>query len=124
MRRSARREPSVLVRRRSHAVVCERCFVADRPLARLRGMLGRKEPAHGEGLLLKPTAAVHTCFMRFPIDVVFLDSELRVVAVTTDLKPWRGAARRGARSVLELRAGESRRRGIEIDDELVLVPRD
>src|SRR5436190_3582991 len=122
MRLASPPAPSVLLRRQSHTVVCERCFVADKPLTRLRGMLGRKEPAPGEGLLLKPTAAIHTCFMRFPIDVVFLDSELRVVGLTTDLKPWRGAARRGARSVLELRAGESRRRQIEIDDELVLVP--
>src|ERR671935_1470608 len=107
MRLGSPREPSVLVMRRSQTVVCERCFVADKPLTRLRGMLGRKEPAPGEGLLLKPTAAIHTCFMRFPIDVVFLDADLRVVGVTTGLKPWRGAVRRGARSVLELRAGES-----------------
>ena len=112
---------AVLLRGRSETVLCERCLVADNPLARLRGMLGRGEPAPGEGLLLKPTAAVHTCFMRYPIDVVFLDAELRVVGVAANLKPWRGAARRGARSVLELRAGESRRRRIEPGDELMLL---
>ena len=112
---------AVLLRGRSETVLCERCLVADNPLARLRGMLGRREPAPGEGLLLKPTAAIHTCFMRYPIDVVFLDAELRVVGVAANLKPWRGAARRGARSVLELRAGESRRRRIEPGDELMLL---
>jgi uncharacterized membrane protein (UPF0127 family) len=51
--------------------------------------------------------------MRFPIDAVFLNRELVVVGVETDLRPWRVAARRGAKAVLELPAGESRKRGIQ-----------
>jgi uncharacterized membrane protein (UPF0127 family) len=113
--------PSIVSSRASRAVLCERCFCADRPLTRLRGLLGRRGLERGEGLLIRPTGAVHTWFMRFPIDVVFLDSELRVVGVAADLGPWRAAARRRARAVLELRAGECRRRGIEVGDELELV---
>jgi uncharacterized membrane protein (UPF0127 family) len=93
-------------------VVCDRCTVADRPLARLRGLLGRRELPAGEGLLLRPTPSIHTWFMRFPIDAVFLTSELEVVAVYGELPAWRRAARRGARAVLELPSGEARRRGI------------
>jgi uncharacterized membrane protein (UPF0127 family) len=93
-------------------VVCERCTVADRPHTRMRGLLGRVELPAGEGLLLRPAPSVHTWFMRFPIDAVFLDGRLRVLAVSSDLRPWRLAARRGARAVLELAAGEARRRGL------------
>ena len=50
--------------------------------------------------------------MRFPIDVVFLDGGMRVLSVATDLAPWRFAGKRGTRAVLELAAGEARRRGI------------
>jgi uncharacterized protein len=98
--------------------VCERCIVADTPFARLKGLLGKSELASGEGLLVYPTFAVHTWFMRFPIDAVFLDRDLRVLRVANNLKPWRAAARRGAKAVLELSAGECRRRGIEAGNTL------
>ena len=78
-----------------------RCSVADSPLPRLKGLLGRSGLDGGEGLLIRPTSAVHTWFMRFPIDVVFLDGELRVLRIVSGLKPWRAAARRRAKVVLE-----------------------
>ena len=93
-------------------VVCERCVVADRPHTRMRGLLGRVELPSGEGLLLKPAPSIHTWFMRFPIDAVFLDDHLRVLSVAAGLRPWRFAGRRGARAVLELAAGEAQRRGL------------
>jgi uncharacterized protein len=93
-------------------VVCERCLLAETPLARLRGLLGRSSLASGEGLLLRPAGSIHTAFMRFAIDAVFLDRADRVVKVAEALRPWRAAACRGARSVLELPAGEAARRGI------------
>jgi uncharacterized protein len=100
--------------------VCERCIVAETPVMRLKGLLGRSRLASGEGLLVRPTSAIHTCFMRFPIDAVFLDRDLVVVKIVSELRPWRVAARRGARSVLELAAGESGRRGIQAGERLRL----
>jgi hypothetical protein len=93
-------------------VVCERCAVADRPASRLMGLMGRRGLDAGEGLLLSPAGSIHTCFMRFRIDAVFLDSELEVVRVRPNLRPWRAARARGARAVLELPAGESERLGV------------
>jgi uncharacterized protein len=93
-------------------VVCDRCTLAARPLARLRGLLGRRELPAGEGLLLRPSPSIHTWFMRFPIDAVFLSAELEVLAVRGSLPPWRMAGARGARAVLELAAGEAERRGV------------
>ena len=101
-------------------VLCERCTVADRPVARLRGLLGRAELPAGEGLLLRPSPSIHTWFMRFPIDVLFLDRDLRVLGVRRELGPWRMAWQRGARAVLELAAGEALRRDIRLGDQLVL----
>ena len=110
-----------LVRRHDGDPVCERCRVADRPLARMRGLLGRNELPPGEGVLLRPAASVHTWFMRFPIDVVFLDRDLRVTKVVERLAPWRVASARGARAVLELQAGECDRRGVRPGDRLFVA---
>lgn len=94
-------------------VVCERCLVAETPLARVRGLLGRRTLPSGEGLLLRPAGSVHTAFMKFAIDAVFLDRAQTVVKVASTLRPWRTAGCRGAKAVLELPAGEAARRGLE-----------
>ena len=100
--------------------LCEECVVADNPFARLRGLLGRRRLATGEGLLLRPSPSIHTWFMRFAIDVVFLDPELRVLRVAHAVKPWRFAGCRGARAVLELASGEATARGVVVGDRLEL----
>jgi len=94
--------------------------VADSPLTRLRGLLGRRGLEPGEGLLIRPTGSIHTCFMRFPIDAVFLDREGCVVGVASGVRPWRAAARRRARAVLELGAGQAVARGVAVGDRIVL----
>ena len=93
-------------------VACERCAVADHPVARMRGLLGRSDLPRGEGVLLRPAGSIHTFFMRFPIDVVFLDADDRVLEVVPHLAPWRAAGVKGARAVLELATGEADARGI------------
>jgi|SRR5215210_2012158 len=103
-------------------VLCSRCALADSPLKRMRGLLGRKHLASGEGLLVRPAPAIHTWFMRFAIDVVFLDRDLRVLSVRHGVRPWRMAAQRRARAVLELRAGEAERCGVEPGDRLEVSP--
>lgn len=101
--------------------VCERCEVADRPRHRLRGLIGRRELPAGEGMLLRPSASIHTAFMRFPIDAVFLDAKLCVLEVRHNLRPWRAAGARRARAVLELAANEAERRGVVAGERLQLV---
>jgi uncharacterized membrane protein (UPF0127 family) len=108
------------IRLQQGGVVCERCTVADSPLPRMRGLLGRRSIGSDEGVLLRPAGSIHTFFMRFPIDAVFLDRDGRVLRVVESIVPWRTAAARGARAVLELRAGESARRRITAGDVLVV----
>jgi uncharacterized protein len=109
----------VAIRREDGSIVCERCVLADTALTRMRGLLGRRDLPSGEGILLKPASSVHMAFMRFAIDAVFLDRDLRVVKVASDLRPWRAAGSRGAKAVLEIPAGEAGRRGLTIGDRLI-----
>ncbi|MBM3681746.1 MAG: DUF192 domain-containing protein [Actinobacteria bacterium] len=88
-----------------------------------RGLIGRRGLGPGEGLLLAdPLGCVHTCGMRFPIDVVFLDRRLVVVGVAEAVPPWRLAARRGARLQLELSAGRACALGLVPGSRLALRP--
>ena len=93
---------------RSGHPVADRVTVADNFFTRFRGLMLRKSLMPGEGLLLKNCSAIHCCFMRFPIDVIYLDSVMRVVGIET-VKPWRlGGIFPGAKHVLELGAGCAR----------------
>ena len=95
------------VYRRSHPIAL-RVAVADSFFTRFKGLMLRKSLAPGEGLLLKNCSAIHCCFMRFPIDAVYLDADLRVVSTET-VKPWRlGGRFPGTRHVLELEERRAR----------------
>ena len=102
--------------------VCADCRVAERPFARMLGLMGRASLPAGAGVLFRPARDVHTWFMRFPIDVVFLDADGVVVDVLPSLRPWRAAVRRGSRSILELAAGECERAGVKPGDRLAVEP--
>ena len=86
-------------------VVCERCLLADSPFERMRGLLGRDSLAPGEGMLFRPAGSIHMFFMRFAIDAIFCDRDLRVIDVVRGLRPWRVAARRHAKVVIEVAEG-------------------
>ena len=91
--------------------------VADDVRTRSRGLMGRE--AFDGAILLKPAMQVHTLGMRFPIDVAYLDRDLRVVAIVTGMRPRRlGRPRFGARSVVEAEAGAFERWGLRVGDEL------
>jgi len=72
---------------------------------RMRGLLGHAPLALDHGLWIAPCNSVHTAFMGYAIDVVFLDRALTVVYIVAALTPWRSAWRVRARSTLELAAG-------------------
>jgi len=99
-------------------VICSRCEIADSPLRRMRGLLGRDSLESDQGMLFRPAGSIHTFFMRFSIDVVFCDRELRVLGVERALRPWRMAGRRGAKVVVELSPGAAG--AVETGDRLVL----
>jgi len=88
-----------------------RAEVARSFLSRAVGLIGRKGLPPGEGLLILRCNAIHTFFMRFPIDATFLDSQDRVVRVVRDIRPWHPFVWGGwrARKVLETAAGTTLR---------------
>lgn len=82
------------------------CEVTEGYLERLVGLMGRPGLARGQGLWIEPCNSVHTFFMRFPIDVVYVDRDRRVIDVCRAVGPWRAhLPRAGAHAVLELPAG-------------------
>ena len=79
---------------------------ADTFFTRFRGLMGAKSLTEGEGLLILPCNSIHTHFMRFPIDVLYVSKDGTVVAVDRAMAPWRfGRIHRKARYVIELPAG-------------------
>lgn len=81
-------------------------------IARLRGLLGREPPALGTALLIVPCKAVHTVGMQYPIDIVFLGRDGRVLRVCPQVMPSRARVCWQAWGVAELAAGEASRLGI------------
>jgi uncharacterized protein len=104
-------------------VVCERTEIADTFLSRLRGLVGRASLPAGSGMFFTGESSIHSAFMRFEFDAVFMDRELRVVGLAERIPPWRARAARGARNILELAAGEISRTGVEIGDQLAVTER-
>jgi uncharacterized protein len=108
------------VRTTEGAILCERCEVPKSSFARMRGLLGRSGLDPGTGMLIDAAPSVHMFFMRFPIDVVFLDRDRTVVGVRHGLRPWRVAGARRAVAALELPAGAAAAAGVGEGDVLVL----
>lgn len=86
-------------------IVANKVEQADSFIKRLKGLMGKPGLAPGEGLLLKNCSSIHCFFMKFPIDVVYLSADMKVLAVET-IYPWRlGSFVKGAKHVLELPIG-------------------
>jgi hypothetical protein len=96
--------------------------LADHSAARRKGLLGRDSLSAGEGLWILPCQAVHTAGMRFPIDLVYLDRDLRVRKIRSNVYPWRLSACGSAHSVLELAAGTIQETQTNRGDQLKICP--
>lgn len=97
------------------------CRQALRFHQRLVGLLGREALEPGEGLWIEPCASVHTWFLRFPLDVAFLDREGVVVAIHPALRPFRATPiHRKARAALELPVGTLAATGTRPGDRVAL----
>jgi len=109
-----------LIHRKTGQTVVEQLQIADGFLSRLVGVQFRRQLPLGAGLLLVPCGSVHTCFVRFPLDLVFLDRRGSVLDVRPDIRPWRVAfGPCGTHAVLELPAGTAQ---IRPGESLTLAP--
>src|SRR5574341_2393292 len=106
-------------------VVASHGRTADSIWSRFWGLMFRKSLAEGEALHIRPCSSIHTFFMRFRMDAVFLDRDNLVVKVIPEMKPWRAAlGGQGAHSVLELSGGAAARAQVTVGDRIVFTAAD
>jgi len=108
----------VLTNIRNDRVVADTLLRAFDSASRRRGLLKRDFLPEGSALVIAPTNAIHTFFMRFAIDVAFVAKDGRVLKVRRAMPPWRMAAAWGGFAVVELAAGALDGAGVEPGDRL------
>ena len=119
----APREIRLQVSNLTRQTVLATCMeVADSGPKRNKGLLGRKLLRPGEGMWIVPCESVHTFFMQFPIDLVYLDREHRIRKLRSGVVPWRLSACLSAHSVLELPAGTIYNTNTKPGDKLEFTP--
>ncbi len=114
--------PSRLVNARTGGTVAAAVEPAFDSTARRRGLLGRDGLPAGAALVIAPCAAVHTCFMRFPIDVLFVTRDGCVRKMVSSLGAWRVAASLRAFAVVEMAAGSLAGVDLRPGDRLLVEP--
>jgi len=121
LRRSG--QPSlVLTNTRNDQVVAHTLLRAFDSASRNQGLLKRDFLEEGSALVIAPTNAIHTFFMRFAIDVAFVARDGRVLKVRRAMRPWRMSAAWGGFAVVELAAGALDRAGVQPGDLLRVDP--
>ena len=111
---------SFAVKTSNGAVIAHSCVRAHSFVSRLVGLLNHSQLSDGEALLIDPCTQVHSFFMRFSIDVIFLDRQ-NIVVAHRELRPWRMTAMHfKATKVLECALGTCRTHNIKKGDQLEL----
>ncbi|MGE5358148.1 MAG: DUF192 domain-containing protein [Bacteroidales bacterium] len=116
--------PHVLRNERTGAVLATGLEGAFESRARRRGLLGRDVMAPGAALIIAPCNSIHTFFMRFPIDVVFVRRDGEVVKICRRVPSWRLRLAPRAFAVVEFAAGALDNQAIARGDRLVAAPRE
>lgn len=107
-----------LIHAETGETLVERLEIPETSPGRMRGLLGRSSLAPGGGMLLEYCSSIHTFFMKFPLDVIFVDAEFAVRKVVRHLRPWRLAMALGAKHTIELPAGALERVPVARGDRL------
>lgn len=102
-------------------LVLEKAQLASSFFQKFKGLMGRKKLGKSEGLLLLSCNSIHTCFMRFPIDVVFLNMDHEVISMRKGVRPWRMVKQvRKAYITVEMPEGTIEYKNIEVGDLLIM----
>ena len=78
-----------ITNRRNGDLISQKAKVANNLISRMVGLMFRKVMDKEEALIFYLAPSIHTCFMRFPIDLIFLDKERKIIRICEALKPWR-----------------------------------
>ena len=106
-------------------IIVENAIMGDTFWRRLIGLMGKAELEDNSGIILTPCNSVHTMFMRFPIDVIFLNNKLEVLLIKQNLRPWSiSPIVAGAKYVLEVNVGKTLESRTEVGDTIDFLPCD
>ena len=104
-----------------NVLIAQEAYIAANMESRMRGLLGRASIGSDEALILKPCNSIHTFFMRFPIDVLFLDKDMKVVKIVQDMGPNRlGPIIWRSRMAIELSSGKISQTNTQVGDTIEL----
>jgi hypothetical protein len=109
----------VITNERTGEVVSGNAVLAANPLTRMKGLLGRSSMPSSEAIILRPASSIHTLFMRFGLDIIYVDRENQILKVVRDLAPFRFSSARGAMSVIEMAAGATGGHDLRAGDRLL-----
>jgi uncharacterized protein len=112
-----------LINTRNSKVVADRLLTAFDSESRRKGLLAHGSLPHSTALIIAPTNAIHTFFMKFPIDIVFVSKAGRVLKIRSSVPAWRMTASLGAYAVVEMAAGSLDASDTRVGDELVVSSR-
>ena len=107
---------------RTGQVIAARALMASAPWTRMKGLLGKKSLPADEAIILKPASSIHTLFMRFALDIIYLDREERIVKLVPNLVPYRFSSAKGAHSTIEMASGATNGLDLQVGDQLALRP--
>ncbi len=111
-----------LINQTQNTILAEDVFIADTPFKRIKGLLGRKNFPPGEAIILDPCNSIHTFFMHFPIDVLFVDKNYKALKTLHNLNPNRiSRIYWFANKVIELPAGKLNLTNTQAQDQLQLL---
>lgn len=114
-------DKNFVIRDNDREIICNKIVVADQLIDRLKGLMFSQELPDCDGLLIRPCNSIHTFFMLYGIDVLFLDKNFKVIHVKYNLRPWRMTwPYFKAEQVLEMKEG-TLKKGIRVGDQLEAV---
>lgn len=115
-----------LIKANTEQIIGNQIWVANNFFARFKGLMLRKALGAGEGLLLTKTKQIHTLWMVFSIDVVYLkkigEDQYQIVDLEKNMKPWSfGKYKKKATDILELKQGIIEKYQIRIEEKIIIV---
>ena len=108
--------------KKEQITISQEAQMADTFLRRLVGLMFKKSISSGYALIFRNATSIHTFFMRFPIDIVFLDKDNQIIRICEALKPWRMVLCSRSKTTIELPAHKTSENSLKIGDFLQIEP--
>lgn len=110
-----------LVKSNNNEVICDNLLIADSFFRRFKGLMFTKNLPYYQGLYIKPCNSIHTFFMNYSIDVLYVDKNHKILAINEEFEPGRiGPYVKGAKAVIELPAGKVKERELNVGQALLI----